>query len=371
MAKAQSAYQYEAPRCPDNWTEPERRFYARVIEIFDDIYIKYGKVDKTTVKAIEKTLGSTSTETLNGSELSAGVANIVKLVCEKAVIDVLSTQTIAAYSFEATFAQLVTLSAKLFDFDFGTVQHMISNALVVETAVGTNVRIKNLVVDYAQMTVATIENLCIKAADGKYYILHVGEDGSVSATETTVEEVEIAAGVTKNNNLILETDIVATNLTTSNLYASVLLASEITAYRIDVDALTARTAFIQSLTSQEAFVKWLTTEKIVNDKSIEMLVGEVDAARDEVDAVRESASQAVDAANGAVSQEEFRRVIRVDLNGLHVGDSKTPCEVLIDSSSVSVVLGGQKFSVFAANYVEFGNYQLRKTADGGLTFKLR
>lgn len=282
MAKAQSAYQYESPRCPDNWNEAERRFYARVIEIFDDIYIKYGKVDKTTVKSIEKTLTGSSVDNFEGNSLSVGVANIVKLVCEKAVIDVLSAGQIAAYSFEATFGHLVSLSAKLASFDFETVKNLVSSALVVENAVGTNVRIKNLVVDYAQMTAATIENLCIRAENGKYYVLSVDPEGKVTATETEVDEFEKENGVTKNNNVILETDIIATNLTTSNLYASVLLANEITAYRIDVDTLTAREAFIQSLTSQQAFIKWLQTEQIAGGKSLTMLAGE--AAQAQVDA---------------------------------------------------------------------------------------
>ena len=284
MAKAQSVYQYEAPRCPDNWNEVERRFYSRVIEIFDDIYIKYGKVDKATVNAIEKTLSGSSAENFEGSTLTASVAHVVKLVCEKAVIDVLSTGKLAAYSFEATFGHLVSLSAKLAEFDFETVQSLVASALVVDSAVGTNVRIKNLIVDYAQMTLSTIDNLCIKAADGNYYLLNVNpETGEVTATPQDVTKLEEEAGVTSSGNLILETEIVAGNLTANNLYAATVLANEITAYRIDVDALTARAAFIQSLTSQEAFIKWLTTEQILGEKSLTMVAGEVAEASQQAD----------------------------------------------------------------------------------------
>ena len=42
----------------------------------------------------------------------------------------------------------------------------------------------------------------------------------------------------------------------------------------------------------------------------------------------------------------------------------------MDSSSVNVVFNGQKYSKFSGNYVQFGNYQLRRTSDGGLVFKL-
>ena len=45
-------------------------------------------------------------------------------------------------------------------------------------------------------------------------------------------------------------------------------------------------------------------------------------------------------------------------------------EVLIDYGGMSVNINGTTYSRFAGNYVQFGNYQLRRTADGGLAFKL-
>ena len=69
---------------------------------------------------------------------------------------------------------------------------------------------------------------------------------------------------------------------------------------------------------------------------------------------------------------EFKRVMRLDQEtGLHIGDNQTGNEVLIDSDSVNIVMNGQKYSKFAANYVQFGQYQLRRSADGGLVFKLK
>ena len=70
-------------------------------------------------------------------------------------------------------------------------------------------------------------------------------------------------------------------------------------------------------------------------------------------------------------RDDFHRVVRVDGDGLHVGDNLSGGEVLIDSESMNVVLNGIRFSKFASNYVQFGNYQLRRSADGGLAFKLK
>ena len=72
------------------------------------------------------------------------------------------------------------------------------------------------------------------------------------------------------------------------------------------------------------------------------------------------------------NQSIFERVVRIETDGLHVGDNlNTSNEVVIDSESVNIVMGGNKYSAFASDYVQFGNYQLRRTADGGLAFKLK
>ena len=75
-------------------------------------------------------------------------------------------------------------------------------------------------------------------------------------------------------------------------------------------------------------------------------------------------------ATAEAARADFKRVIRIDNDGLHVGDNQSSGEVLIDSESVNVVMNGNKYSRFAGNYVQFGNYQLRRTTDGGLAFKI-
>ena len=70
------------------------------------------------------------------------------------------------------------------------------------------------------------------------------------------------------------------------------------------------------------------------------------------------------------TRTDFQRVVRIDDEGLHVGDNQSNGEVLIDSESVNVVMNGTRYSKFAGNYVQFGNYQLRQSSDGGLVFKM-
>ena len=99
------------------------------------------------------------------------------------------------------------------------------------------------------------------------------------------------------------------------------------------------------------------------------------AAYNQAVTAQSTASAAQSSADAAQStadivQANLLRVVRVDAEGLHVGDNQTSNEVLIDSESVNIVMLGNKYSRFAANYVQFGNYQLRQSVDGGLVFKL-
>ncbi len=72
------------------------------------------------------------------------------------------------------------------------------------------------------------------------------------------------------------------------------------------------------------------------------------------------------------TKQTLLRVVRIDSDGLHVGDNQnTNNEVLIDSEAVNVVTGGQMESKFTGSYIQFGYYQLRRTADNGLAFKVK
>lgn len=62
--------------------------------------------------------------------------------------------------------------------------------------------------------------------------------------------------------------------------------------------------------------------------------------------------------------KEFKRVVRIDGDGLHVGDNQTPCEVLIDSASVNVVQDGVTNATFAESFVRMQGAIIKNTPRG-------
>lgn len=270
---ARNVYQYEQPRCPDNWNEAERRFYNRLIETLDDIYSKYGRLDANM-------LAKSVIERIDNSAATA---------MDKMVADIVIAGKIAADSIEATFANLVSLSAKYGNFDFETVKNLVSDAMVLEKGQADYIHITNLAATYAQAVNATIGNLVIRSSDGQYYQLDVNSDGKVSAERVEVSDGEIAAGETESGKVIVGTHIVAETLGTETLAATQALINKLDAARINVDTLIAREEFVQELTASEAFINSLVansafinllrTTKIVGDTTITMMVNQLRATQ--------------------------------------------------------------------------------------------
>ena len=69
MAGVNYTRQYETPIRPENWTGDAGRFYRMLIDVLDDIYLKYGRID-------EKMLGSALAQKINSKADNGDVAEI-------------------------------------------------------------------------------------------------------------------------------------------------------------------------------------------------------------------------------------------------------------------------------------------------------
>lgn len=315
------------------------------------------QLNTNSISAVTAKIQDITANSLTTDELYAAVAEMVALKVGSLTAEDISTDSLAA-----GLAAFTVLTCGTAEFDRATVAHLVANAMNLEFGTADEVFIRNLSVEYAQMVGAAIGNLCIRASDGKYYEIDVDDNGNVIATNTTLTEGEISAGETESGRVILETSITAENLNTANLLATYALINRIDAARIDVDTLLAREAFINKL---------ITSQIFADGSSLEIVAAAARSAQTTADNAQTAAAKAQTVADAAVPYVEFQRVIRINEDGLHVGDNQSGGEVLIDSESVNVVMSGQKYSRFAANYVQFGRYQLRKSADGGLVFKLQ
>jgi hypothetical protein len=211
----------------------------------------------TITKIIEATIKKLNAGTITTDELFAAFAEIVALK-----VGTLTAESIETDKLAAALATFTVITAGSASFDQATIKHLVAEALNLEFGTANEVFIRNLSVEYAQIVNATVGNLCIKASDGKYYTLDVDELGNVTAVERDVTAPEIESGSTNDNRPIVDTNITAGSLNTSNLLATYALINKIDAARIDVDELFAREAFIKALTTSRIFADGGTLEII-------------------------------------------------------------------------------------------------------------
>ena len=219
---------------------------------------------------------------VTAEKIAAGAVDAISINAVKARLAEITAEDIETDELAAELARITVLIAGTAAFDAATIRHLVSEAMNLEYGVAGQVFIKNLAVEYAQMVGAAIGKLCIKASDGKYYLLDVGADGRVTAVETTVTDGEIEAGQTSGGSVIVETNITAANLNTTNLLATYALINKIDAARIDVDELVGRKIFADAL----------YTSKIYGGKSLELIVGDVSKAQRAADTAKTAADRA-------------------------------------------------------------------------------
>lgn len=204
-------------------------------------------MNANALNAVTAHVNEITAQTISTDALAAAYAHLFEIVASD-----IEAGTVSADSLSAAMANIVTLTAGHGEFDFATIQHLVSQALNLEQGVAGRVFINNLAVAYAQIVDATLNRLVIRSQEGNYYELSIDDTtGAVTTTPVAVTPAEAEAGVTTSGRNILETDITATNLQTANILATYALVNKIDAARIDVAELFAQRAFIDHLNTTD------------------------------------------------------------------------------------------------------------------------
>lgn len=186
--------------------------------------------------------------TVAARALMAGSVTADKLAANSVTADKLSAGDLAAINAKLGTATVVNGYIDNAVIEYARIKAATAESLIARDAVTDRYFIDKLAVRNAQMVQATVGELVIKASDNKYYRLDVAANGSVSPTEVTLTAAEIAAGQTQDGHAaVIETDLTVAELSASSMKAVNALIDKLTASRIDVSELFARTATINQL----------------------------------------------------------------------------------------------------------------------------
>lgn len=313
-----------------------------------NLSVQYAKIAAAAVEqlsadaiaALTARIGEIAAGKIVTDELYAAYADMVALAADSIAAGTLESDRLAA-----SMAEFIMLTAQTGQFDLATVKQLLSEALILQDGVAGSMMITNLAITSANMLNATVGELVLKGADGGYWRVFVGADGAIRTEEAAVTEDEIAVGQTSSDNQIVETTANIGEMNAQSVRAQSAVIAE-----IFTDALTAG-----KITAAEAMLATATVP--------ELYTATIRAIGDTIDI---SANESILLSTGGTG---LSRLLRLDSEGLHVGVYGSGSELLLDEASVNVMMNRQRYSRFAADYVQFGNYQLRKSADGGLVFK--
>ena len=315
------------------------------------------QLNAMSLQALTAKLNSVTAQTIVTDTLAASVANLMHVAAQDIEAGRISTDVLAA-----VLADLVTVQAKVGTFDLSTVQNLVSSALTLQRGQANSMYITNLAVTSANLLNVTVGKLVIKGDDGLYYEVGVGANGVIRTAQYDATAEEIAAGVTTDGRQIVEETINAQTITGKYVSAEEATFNRVLAAALEAGKITASEALLASASIPMLYVTSIKslgdTIDISANESIRLQAGRLNSM-----ALLDDEGLHV---GRAVLDEDGN--YQTDADGNPVFSTK---EVLIREESVDIRQSGQTFSRFAGDYAQFGNYQMRKSTDGGLVFKMK
>lgn len=261
--------------------------------------------------------GSVTAEKLSADEIKAFIIEAVQAKIGEIVAGKITSDELFAAILGA-----VKLSAETGSFTFAEIKNLLANTLFVVQGVGEKVQIANLSVTEANIVSLSVGDLLIRNENGEMVRIYVDGDGNIQTGDP------IADGTLSGAKIIQG------SITTAQLNTDEIFANDGTVMNLIAGNITANQAFIDSI---------VTT-------TIGNLSGMLDLY---------------------VRRDNLETYLRLLTDGVHVGQSGKSSEVVVTPETVDVRMNGATYSQFASNYVQFGNYQIRRSADGGMVFKMK
>lgn len=356
-----------------------------VVGKLDADVIKSSELYTDVIEAVTAHLNTITAQTITTDALAAAFASFGSVVAQD-----IQAQRMSADQLAAVMASIVTLTAKVGEFDFATVQNMLSDAMIVQQGYADSVLITNLAVTSANMLDATIGHLVLHGSDGKYYEINVGSDGTIGTKEVEATAAEISAGQLSDGRQIVSQVVNAKSLNGETVKAKQAILNTVLTNALNAGKITAAEAVIASasiptlyVTSLKALGDSLDISAnssinflITQDQQISAAASEAQMTAGSAQNLAETAKATADAAEATA--QDVRRWMTFDADGLRQGAADSTYSTLTDEEGFHILQLGEKIGSFAkrrlaTEEIRIGRVAttqnrcvIREAGDGGL-----
>lgn len=393
-----TTYQYEQPKIPSSWLKDDeaRRFYNRLIEVLDDVYLKYGRFDVKmfSESGLKSVIDATETTMASEIESPSVTTNVLKAALAEMMAGKIGTARI----------------------DYAQITDAAFERIFTDVAVSGKIAAKRLQIESAQIVDLVVNSFRLVNEQGQVYQVTVDQSGNLQTERKEDEDEMFADGKIPTGYSAVASSLDVGDVTSANLYVTgvadvmKLTAKYLSSDNAFINELTGTAVFATYLLANKAFLENLYVTTIYGGKSIQIIAGQAETAdsaaaeaKGAAQTAREEAAAAQSTADGAKTDaglaqsaadaaqtdiNEVNAYLEITGDGIDVVSSKdNGNRVSVTGSSVDVKTSdGNKLSVtssgveinangssskFVSNGVILGNYFLWHPGKaGGLAFNL-
>lgn len=259
-----TTYQYEQPKIPSSWLKDDetRRFYNRLIEVLDDVYLKYGRFDVNMFS-------------------ESGLQSVINAT-EKTMASEIESSTVTTNVLKTALAEMIGAKIGTANIDYSHITDLNANRIFTDSEVAGKINANSLEISSAQIVDLIVNSFRLVNDEGQVYKVTIDSQGKLLTDRVSDEDAMFADGKIPSGYSAVASSLNVGDVTSGNLYVTgaadvmKLTAKYLSADSAFINELVSTTVFAKYLMANKAFVNSLYTSTIYGGKSIKIIAGETD-----------------------------------------------------------------------------------------------
>lgn len=269
-----------------------------------------------------------------------GMRSVVKTV-EKTIAEDITADEVTTNVLKAALAEMMVAVIGVAKINYAQIVDLFADRVFTDSGIAGHYVMEKLQVKQAQIVDLMVSSFRMVDKEGHVHKITIDKDGNLHTERVADQDEMFANGKIPDGYSAVASELTVGNVSAGNLYVAgaadimKLTAKYLIADRGWITDLASNTALIENLTvSGSSFINKLLTSKIIGDSTLEVLLEKAD------------------------------KLLRLDAEGLHIGEADWDSEVLITPSGVQVIKGDEAMAEFSESFVRLRDMIIQRTSDG-------